>query len=58
MDHVAKDGAAAVPSRSLKYFKKRKQIRLVFRFFYCFPIGPVASSVWVSHRSDGESDGR
>ena len=20
------------------------------RFFYCLPIGPMASSVWVSHR--------
>src|SRR5580658_9211471 len=28
------------------------------RFFYCLPIGPVASSVWVSHRGREESDGR
>jgi hypothetical protein len=21
------------------------------RFFYCLPIGPMASSVWVSHRN-------
>src|SRR5271155_968175 len=28
------------------------------RLFYCLPIGPVASSVWVSHRGREESDGR
>src|SRR5580692_10678619 len=30
------------------------------RFFYCLPIGPMASSVWVSHRSERtkENDGR
>jgi len=34
------------------------------RFFYCFPIGPVASSVWASHRNreapekNKENDGR
>ena len=37
------------------------------RFFYCHPIGPMASSVWVSHRNratlekslkNKENDGR
>jgi hypothetical protein len=34
------------------------------RFFYCLPIEPMASSVWVSHRSweepqkNKENDGR
>jgi hypothetical protein len=26
------------------------------RFFYCLPIGPMASSVWVSHRSRAEPE--
>jgi hypothetical protein len=27
------------------------------RFFYCLPIGPVASSVWASHRNREEPKG-
>jgi hypothetical protein len=26
------------------------------RFFYCLPIGPMASSVWVSHRNREKSE--
>jgi hypothetical protein len=52
------------PKKSWKY---RKQNRGQSRLFYCLPIGPVASSVWVSHRNreeieepekDKENDGR
>ena len=26
------------------------------RFFYCLPIGPMASSVWASHRNREKSE--
>ena len=33
-----------------------KQNEAAFRLFYCLPIGPVASSVWVSHRKGKEPE--
>ena len=41
---------------SKKSEKSRKQMPGEVRFFYCLPIGPVASSVWVSHRNREKSE--
>lgn len=44
-----------------KVQKNRKQMAGLLRFFYCLPIGLMASSVWASHRNreePEENDGR
>jgi hypothetical protein len=42
---------------SKKSQKKGKQTAGPLRFFYCLPIGPMASSVLASHRNREEPEG-